>query len=51
MEYDENIKCLLCGCDIYDHPEISIPVGSVTCCCGCPLTTKLVYYMHKGKNN
>lgn len=41
-DYDENIKCPLCGCEIYDHPEISIPLGSATCSCGCPLTTEFV---------
>lgn len=50
-EYDESIKCQLCGCEIYDHPTISIPVGSATCSCGCPLTAKMVYWMDLGKKN
>ena len=36
---------------IYDHPTISIPIGSATCGCGCPLTTKLVYWLDLGKKN
>lgn len=49
-DYDDYIRCALCGCEIYDHPTISFPVGSATCGCGCPLTAKHVYWMHIGKN-
>lgn len=49
-KYDEDIKCALCGCDIYNHPTIAIPIGSATCGCGCPLTARHVYWMDKGKN-
>lgn len=51
MKYDENIKCELCRCEIYDHPTISMPIGSATCSCGCPLIVKMVYWLHVGKKS
>lgn len=33
-------NCLYCDCTPEEHAEISIPLGSFQCGCGCPLTTE-----------